>query len=182
VGDEPKTFEEFKVDLKQLHNAIGSVRREHTAITDAMSAVGTEFGAVETAWGTPATTTFDDVQSWFVKVSKDLEDLLDDMVNRLQTAYNNYKHTEETNTQNLKPHGDHSSTHHKDSGPPGNHGADRHVVTHDDATATLRDGMTDPTPLQDQVAATPREAALPAHADMPAATLRDRASSPLNSG
>jgi predicted trehalose synthase len=106
VGDGPKTFDEFKVDLQQLHNAIGTVKREHGAITDSMSGVSTEFAAVKDAWDTPSAATYDDVRAWFVRVSGDLEDLLNDMVGRMQTAYNNYKQAEEANIGNLTPHGD----------------------------------------------------------------------------
>jgi uncharacterized protein YukE len=180
VADGPKTFEEFKVDLRQLHDAIGSVRREHSAISDAMSAIGSEFGAVKEAWGTPSTATYDDVQAWFVRVSDDLEDLLDDMANRLQTAYNNYKHSEETNVKNSTPHGGQPPNHHT----PGNHGADRHVVTDNGEkhpAATLRDGMTEATPAEHATAAL-REARRQTEADMPAALLRERVATPPNSG
>jgi WXG100 family type VII secretion target len=161
VADGPQTFEEFKVDLRQLQNAIGSVRREHSTISDAMSAIGNEFGAVKEAWETPSTATYDDVQAWFLRVSNDLEDLLDDMTNRLQTAYNNYKHVEETNTKNVTPHGDHNS---------GGHGADRHVVTdHDEQhpAATLREAGT-MTPQSDGLTAATRRLVEPLEAQTPA--------------
>jgi WXG100 family type VII secretion target len=167
VANGPTTFEEFKVALEQLHNAIGSVRREHTAISDAMSAIGSEFRAVKDAWGTPSTATYDDAQTWFMRVSNDLEDLLNDMANRLQTAYNNYKQAEETNAKNLTPQGGHPSTHHTDSVPPGNHGADRHVVTHHG---------------EQHPAATLREATRRTDPDIPAAFLGHRVSMPPNSG
>jgi uncharacterized protein YukE len=173
VADGPQTFEEFKVDLRQLHDAIGSVRREHGAISDAMSAVGTEFAAVKTSWGTPSTATYDDVQAWFVRVSGDLEDLLDDMTNRMQTAYNNYKHIEETNTRNVTPH--------KGGNDPGNH-ADRHVVTDDGKkhpTAALRAARTVMSPTEGQL--TLREAARPLEPQTPA-LLRDAVVAPPNSG
>jgi WXG100 family type VII secretion target len=175
VADGPTTFEEFKVDLQQLHNAIGSVRREHTAIRDAMSAIGNEFGAVKEAWGTPSTATYDDVQAWFMKVSNDLEDLLNDMANRLQTAYNNYKHAEETNVKNATPHGGHH---------PGDNGADRHVVTHhgeQHPAATLREGRMATTPSDGHATATLREATRPTDPDMSAALLRRGVSIPPNS-
>jgi uncharacterized protein YukE len=159
VGDGPKTFEEFKVDLQQMHSAIGSVRREHTAIRDAMSAIGAEFSAVKEAWDTPQTPSYDDTQAWFVRVAEDLEDLLNDMANRLQTAYNNYKHSEETNVKNLTARKGDPVTHHTDSVPPGKHGAD-HGQQH--PAATLRER------LQEHPAATLREAARPASAQIPA--------------
>jgi WXG100 family type VII secretion target len=156
VADGPRTFDEFKVDLKQLHDAIGSVKREHNAISAAMSAVGSEFNAVKDAWGTPSTASFDDVQAWFVKASSDLEDLLEDMTNRLQTAYTNYKHAEETNVQNNTPQGGNPPPQHNG----GNHGANRTVVTNhgnQQPTATLREGMMPAQPT-DRSAATLRDA------------------------
>jgi uncharacterized protein YukE len=182
VADAPKTFDEFKVDLKQLHDAIGSVRREHTAISTAMSAVGSEFSAVKDAWGTPSTASYDDVQAWFIKASGDLEDLLHDMTNRLQTAYENYKHAEETNVQNNTPHGGGPSTDHK-GGKNGAvrtaavHHGDQHPAAalararealHPDgtATATLRDGVTPAQPAEHATARL-REAAEPLRARVP---------------
>lgn len=181
MADEPKTFDEFKVDLKQLHSAIGSVRREHSAISAAMSAVGSEFNAVKDSWGTPSTASYDDVQAWFVRASNDLENLLDDMSNRLQTAYDNYKQAEETNVGNNTPHG---------GGPPSNQGGGKHggvrtTDTHhgdqhpaatprtaeETARATLRDGTVPAQPAE-QATARLREAT----AGTP---LRDRVASTL---
>jgi hypothetical protein len=124
VADAPRTFAEFKVELNRLHSAIGSVRREHAAISEAMSAIGSEFNAAKEAWRTPSTATFDEVQAWFVRVSNDLEDLLNDMADRMQTAYGNYRRSEQANVQNLTAQGGNASAQHQGAGSSGNHGAD----------------------------------------------------------
>ncbi|MCO6004188.1 WXG100 family type VII secretion target [Actinoallomurus purpureus] len=148
MADGPQTFEEFKVDLAQLHNAIGIVRREHAAISEAMSATGREFRAVKDAWGTPSAATYDEMQAWFVRVSNDLEDLLNDMANRLQTAYNNYLHSEAANAKNLTAQGGPASAHH-----PGGHGAGGHGHTNksDHPALRLRAGGMAPRPRSDAV-------------------------------
>lgn len=95
------TWSEFKVDLAQMRDAIGSVRRESDLIYGYMGQISAEFKGVKAAWVSPAELSFDDVQTWFTKASDDLHHLLEEMINRLQTSYDNYYATELANSQNL---------------------------------------------------------------------------------
>jgi|tagenome__1003787_1003787.scaffolds.fasta_scaffold20968753_3 WXG100 family type VII secretion target len=101
----PMTWSEFKVDLGQLHHAIGVIRREHDQIGDALNRISREFDQCREDWNTPAAVTFDNVKVWLTTASADLNALLSEMVTRMQTAYNNYEHTEEVNSRNLESHG-----------------------------------------------------------------------------
>jgi WXG100 family type VII secretion target len=109
----PTTWSEFKVDLGQLHHAIGVIRREHGQISDALNRISREFDQCRDDWNTPAAVTFDNVKVWLTTASADLNALLSDMVTRMQTAYNNYQHTEEVNARNLESDGKRERVHHK---------------------------------------------------------------------
>jgi WXG100 family type VII secretion target len=95
------TWAEFKADLAQLQAAIGSVRSDSDHINDLMGQISGQFSAVGTAWISPTEQSFDDVQKWFMNVSKDLHGLLDEMVSRLGQAYANYHAAEEANYYNV---------------------------------------------------------------------------------
>ncbi|MFB9835736.1 WXG100 family type VII secretion target [Actinoallomurus acaciae] len=107
----PTTWSEFKVDLGQLHHAIGVVKREHDLISDLLTQVSSEFDKCRDDWNTPAAVTFDNVKVWLTTASADLNALLFDMVRRMQTAYDNYRHTEEVNALNLESGGKKSGSH-----------------------------------------------------------------------
>jgi WXG100 family type VII secretion target len=126
----PKTWSEFRVDLGQLHHAIGVVRREHDQISEALNRIASEFDQCRDDWHTPAAVTFDNVKVWLTTASADLNALLSDMVTRMQTAYNNYKHTEEVNSKNLELDGK-SAYLHRESHDDGKR-APLHREPHDD--------------------------------------------------
>ncbi|MDN3357276.1 WXG100 family type VII secretion target [Actinomadura sp. DC4] len=107
----PKTWDEFRVDLGQLHHVIGVVKSQHDLISDALIRVSSEFDKCRDDWDTPSAVTFDNVKVWLTTASTDLNALLSDMATRMQTAYNNYKHAEEVNVLNLKSDGRHSDSH-----------------------------------------------------------------------
>lgn len=104
VANTSLTWDEFKVDLQQLRDAIGIVSREHDTIHETMGKIGTEFEAVKDSWHTPSRFTYDDFQQWFMQAAADLESLLQDMIGRMWQAYNNYHAAEETNTENNNGH------------------------------------------------------------------------------
>jgi WXG100 family type VII secretion target len=99
------SWAEFKVDLRQLHNAIGDVQRESGTIRDTMSSIASEFSLVKDSWDTPSEQTFDAVQAWLMRVTHDLENILQDSIGRMQRAYENYHRAEEANVKNNTPHG-----------------------------------------------------------------------------
>jgi len=96
------TWSEFKVDLAQLHQAIGTVGHEAGLIEDYMSRIAAHFSQVKEFWNTPTELSFEEVQQWFTRVQRDLLELLKETVRRLQAAYNNYHAAELANTNNLQ--------------------------------------------------------------------------------
>lgn len=56
-------------------------------------------------WHSPAFDSFEDVHRWFTSASIDLTDILDELISRLQTAYDNYRNAEGTNAKNMTPEG-----------------------------------------------------------------------------
>lgn len=96
------TWSEFKVDLRQLHDTIGTVKHESGLIEGYMSQIAGQFSQVKADWNTPSELSFEDVQQWFTRVQTHLHDLLDETVRRMQTAYDNYHAAELANTENLR--------------------------------------------------------------------------------
>ena len=92
---------EFKADLADMQRVIGSVQNESAHIKDVMSNIHAQFGKVGPAWKSPSEQSFDDVKRWFTRTSNDLDDLLDEMVSRLQKAYKNYHSAEYANLNNV---------------------------------------------------------------------------------
>lgn len=92
---------EFTIYLQGLHDAIGTVTKEKNAIADALDGVRTNSSSLAAYWHSPAYASFADVDTWFKRASRDLISALEDIINRLQTSYDNYKRTETTNFQNV---------------------------------------------------------------------------------
>lgn len=141
------TWSEFKVDLRQLHDAIGSVSHESGLIGAYMSQIAREFAAVKDDWAAPSEMSFEDVQRWFTRVQGDLHTLLDETVERMKKAYANYHAAELANTQNLAakvPGGSGDNGGGSGNGDSGHHDAKTAQHSQDaqqPATATLRRAM-----------------------------------------
>jgi uncharacterized protein YukE len=95
------SWSEFRIDLQQLHDAIGSVGAEAGSIGGDMSQIASEFSSVKSVWDAPSEQSFETVQQWFTTVQNDLKSLLDETVRRLQAAYDNYHDAEVANTDNV---------------------------------------------------------------------------------
>lgn len=91
---------EFKADLAKMDEVIGTVKTESGNVKDTMIRIGQKFSEVENAWKSPSSKSFHDVQDWFMRVSRDLTDLLDEMGRRLQQAHDNYHSAEYANYNN----------------------------------------------------------------------------------
>lgn len=91
---------EFKADLAEMHRVMGTVQTESGHVKDVMNQISGEFGKVAPAWHSPSEQTFDDVQKWFMRVSMDLDELLDEISRRLKKAYDNYHSAEYANRNN----------------------------------------------------------------------------------
>ena len=92
---------EFEVDLGQLSDAIGSVGAQRDAIRTAFEQIKSHFSDVGAMWFGPAGQSFRDFDSTLQTAAQDTLDVLDDIVNRLGTAYQNYSDAEATNVGNL---------------------------------------------------------------------------------
>jgi WXG100 family type VII secretion target len=97
---DPISSTQFSVDLEQLHEAIGSVSSSSEAVGEMLALMAATFNQAETAWSSPSSVTFTQVSQWFTKASGDLHTLLDEIVSRLNTAYETYVQAEQTNTDN----------------------------------------------------------------------------------
>jgi WXG100 family type VII secretion target len=105
LSDSGYTLEQFKVDLQHLHDAIGTVTGIKNEITDHMSAVRTAMDGLGEAWKSPAHDTFPPVRTWFDNTQNDLRDMLEEIIRRLQSSYDNYHAAESANFGNVTPAG-----------------------------------------------------------------------------
>jgi uncharacterized protein YukE len=173
------TWSEFKVDLAQLHGAIGSVSHESGLIGGYMSQISSQFASVKQEWVAPSEMSFEDVQQWFTRVQGDLHQLLDETVGRLKKAYDNYHAAELANTQNLATNGPgghgggsgggdsgggDDSRHHDEKPPAHMREALSRAEGREPATAALRDAMA---PLEPRIAAQPLQPAEPSRPTLP---------------
>jgi uncharacterized protein YukE len=172
------TWSEFKVDLAQLHEAIGSVGHESGLIGGYMSQIASQFASVKQEWVAPSEMSFEDVQQWFTRVQGDLHQLLDETVGRLKKAYDNYHAAELANTQNLTTNGPgghgggsgggdsggDDSGHHDGKTPAHAREALSRAGAREPATAALRHAMA---PLEPRIAAQPLQPAQPDQPTLP---------------
>lgn len=99
-GNGRMTAAEFHVALGELRHAIGAVRGETEHISGLIGQVETRFESAQTYWQSPAASTAEVMTSWFAKASRELEGILREMAERMQTAYDNYASAEQANTKN----------------------------------------------------------------------------------
>ncbi|WP_394427739.1 WXG100 family type VII secretion target [Streptomyces sp. SGAir0957] len=98
---EEVTVEEWRAYLEDMQTAIHTVQREATTINAKMASIDTKMNDLATHWSSPAYLTFDEMKTWFHKSQHDLADLLDDILHRLRTSYQNYHDAEQANLGNL---------------------------------------------------------------------------------
>lgn len=99
------SFEEFRVDLAEMAGVISRVKAEASAMEGAMAEIKRQFASVETAWRSPAASTFADLSAWFDRCQTELSSVLADMTGRLDAAYTTYHDMEQTNLNNLGTEG-----------------------------------------------------------------------------
>jgi uncharacterized protein YukE len=101
----------FKADLGDLEASItlvqsraGSIEDEYRNITSQLMTLSSGgMGVTASAWSSPAGGTFTAVATQLSNAMSTLQNLLNDMVSRMQQTYSNYVQTETANTQNLTP-------------------------------------------------------------------------------
>ncbi|WP_329373741.1 WXG100 family type VII secretion target [Streptomyces sp. NBC_01483] len=96
------SFSEFKVHLGELKQAIGTVTSQSEHVESVMTQIVADFEAVSTEWKTPSSASLEEVQQWFARSQADLHGLLDEVVRRLQAAYDNYHDMEMANYKNMQ--------------------------------------------------------------------------------
>ncbi|MFI2611717.1 WXG100 family type VII secretion target [Kitasatospora sp. NPDC018619] len=96
------SLQDFKVDLRQLLEASGTLSAESENIKEEISAIATALAPVESGWTGPAGTSF----AAICKVYKDdmvvLTELLEEMTNRMRAAYRTYHEMELANYNNVR--------------------------------------------------------------------------------
>ena len=93
--------EEWKVDLQQLADAIGTVSADRDVIKTDSDQLKAYFIQIENDWKGPAGNTFVPLQTSFNGALDELTTLLDDIVARMQTVHDNYVKAETDNTNNM---------------------------------------------------------------------------------
>ena len=92
---------EFKADLAQLLEVKGKVKTQSHNIKDSMNAIAADFNGVRDVWHSPAEPTFEDMTNWFNSVANQVQEILEDITNRLQATHESYFNMEYDNVQNL---------------------------------------------------------------------------------
>lgn len=105
MNDSDYTLEQFRVDLQTLNEAIKTVTGIKNEISDDMSSVRQIMDSLGGSWSSPAHDTFQPVKTWFDTTQNDLRDLLEDIIRRLQSSYDNYHAAELANFGNVTPGG-----------------------------------------------------------------------------
>jgi uncharacterized protein YukE len=112
------SFSEFKVHLGELKQAIGTVTGQSEHAESVMAQIVADFEAVSTEWKTPSSASLEEVQQWFARSQTDLHSLLDEVVRRLQVAYDNYLDMETANYKNMQHDHGGSGSHVLTTGQP----------------------------------------------------------------
>ena len=94
------TSTQFQVDLGQLSDAITTVRGLTASVSDEVSVMQSRLQTIASLWRTPSTASYEEIEAWFDTASTDLVNLLEEIVSRLQQAYDTYGTTEQTNVSN----------------------------------------------------------------------------------
>ena len=93
--------EEFRVALRELGDAITFVRGESAHISDLLVQIGATFEGAQDVWRSPSAATFEPVHRWFSASARDLHELLEDLVRRMDVAHHNYESAEFANYKNV---------------------------------------------------------------------------------
>ena len=95
------TLAEFTVDLDDFNDAITTIQAAATAIGDDVTQINTTCATLETEWISPAATTFAGLAGNVKTAMGTMTDLLEEMISRMQTSAQNYRATEQANTNNV---------------------------------------------------------------------------------
>lgn len=97
------TISQFKVDLAQLEDAIGTIRTQAATIDTNCTEIKDALSEVPGAWNSPAEQlTFAPVAQACTTQINNLTDLLAEMIQRMQDAYQTYLAAEQANFKNFQ--------------------------------------------------------------------------------
>jgi WXG100 family type VII secretion target len=102
MAAQPLTLTEFRVDLQQMEEAIGVLKLQAGLIDSRVATITTLLRSVPASWSSPAELTFNEVQQVCTAQLTRLTGLLEEMISRMQTAYQNYLDAEQSNVSNLQ--------------------------------------------------------------------------------
>jgi WXG100 family type VII secretion target len=92
---------QFTVDLEQFSEAITTVTTCQSAISTDFSDIKSELTKVLDAWSGPAAESYSDVQKALDSAMQTLENVLGQIVSRMNVTYSNYLNAEQANSSNL---------------------------------------------------------------------------------
>ncbi len=95
------TPQAWKVDLPVFLDAIGFVETYSFLIALATAEIQAQYSAIESAWSSPGGSSFHGIAAAVNTGIDYLNTMLTDIVQRMQTSYQNYLNTENTNAQNV---------------------------------------------------------------------------------
>jgi len=94
-GEIVPTPQSWKVDLEAFTNAQRLIGNDIQNVSDAYSAIQTEYSTIESLWMSPAGTSFEETTSAVDLAMTKLNTVLDSIVTAMQQAYNNYLDAEQ---------------------------------------------------------------------------------------
>jgi hypothetical protein len=92
---------DFKVDLQQLGDATDAVTQQSYVIGGQVDTINNLLAAIPPYWNTPSEVPFGQLAQSCGTQMKNLLILLDEMISRMLSAYENYKDAETANVANL---------------------------------------------------------------------------------
>lgn len=92
---------EFKVDLAAMSDAIGVVSSKSSSIRTDLTSLQTLLTQLQSDWQSPAGLTYSDLSTSLNTAATSMETVLDGIVSRLGTTYENYVAMETTNASTI---------------------------------------------------------------------------------
>jgi WXG100 family type VII secretion target len=93
--------QQFQVDLQQFTDAIGTVTADRNTIADDFGQIKSALNNLGSSWQSPAGGTYDTLQTSLTSATQQMISVLDDIISRMNTTYQNYDNAENSNAQNL---------------------------------------------------------------------------------
>ncbi len=95
------SIESFKVDLQQLQDAIGTVSAQAQTIGEQAQVIQAQLAEVPSWWSAPSEVPFSQLAMACTNQLNGLVSLLQEMITRMNSAYQNYLSAETANVSTL---------------------------------------------------------------------------------